>query len=235
MSTSLPLFYEPGLDIDNEVYWLSTETIKHAIHVLRLKVDDRLQLTNGRGLLSEARISYQDKKKVEVALINAVQMAEPVQQICLAVSLLKNAARIEWLIEKSTEMGITQFYPLICNRTERVFFKQERWHSILVSAMLQSRQCYLPTLFDPTPAIDFFSLPLPGEKLIAHCMNEQRGAITQIGQPDRVVLAIGPEGDFTADELARAKSLGFSSVHLGQNRLRTETAALAAVIKLKSL
>ena len=142
----VPYFYEAPLTINPTVYTLSEETSKHCVQVLRMKAGDRIDLTNGIGQLFEATISIADKKSTKVQIDAQKSMPPATQKITLGISLLKNAARLEWLLEKATEMGVHTIVPLLCAHTIHERFKTDRMQNILQSAMIQSQQVWLPIL-----------------------------------------------------------------------------------------
>ena len=234
-----------------EPFRLGEDSSRHIVTVLRMRNSERLLLTDGRGRLAEVEILDADKKKTLVKFIlpGAVQAArgdvpelyqavsQGLQQrdreLILAVSLLKNTARFEWILEKATEIGVTAIIPLVCKRTERVSFRQDRLHQIVISAMLQSRQAWLPELREPTPLEKFIAEPFDGRSYIAHCLPEERQALRAHAPGEAARILIGPEGDFTPDEIRQALDAGFLPVILGQTRLRTETAAVVAAALLK--
>ncbi len=233
---SLPIFYEQDITTATSMFELSELTAKHAFQVLRLQAKDQIALTDGRGYLHTCVILSATKKTGTVNIINSSFTEAPTQNIVLAVSLLKNQSRIEWLIEKATEIGIQKIIPLICERTEKQHFKIERFKQIIVSAMLQSKQTWLPELSLPVSSKTFFySKTLPGLKIIAHCNTGSKKHIHELAKPDAFTIAIGPEGDFTLNETQLAIENDFEPVHLGSNRLRTETAALTSIICLAKL
>ncbi len=233
---SLPIFYEPDITPSNTIFELSELTAKHAFQVLRLQAKDQIELTDGRGFLHTCVVVSAAKKTGTVSIIKSSFTEAPNQNIVLAVSLLKNQSRIEWLIEKATEIGIQQFIPLICNRTEKQHFKVDRFKQIIISAMLQSKQVRLPVLSMPQSTKAFFcSNDFQGQKLIAHCNDGNKKHIHEIGMPAAIMIAIGPEGDFTLEETQLAIEHNFEPIHFGTNRLRTETAALTAIICLSKL
>lgn len=232
----LPLFYEPDIVQSQSPYVLSDTTTKHAFQVLRLRVKDEVEITDGKGYLHKATIVAADKKGGAVVVNQSVFSEASAQEIILAVSLLKNQSRLEWLLEKATEIGISQFIPLVCERTEKQHFRADRFQNILVSAMLQSRQNWLPGLKTPLITKAFFAqTDLPLTRLIAHCNAGSKKHIRQYAETLNPIIAIGPEGDFTPEETALALQNGFEAVHLGSNRLRTETAALTALVSLAAL
>jgi 16S rRNA (uracil1498-N3)-methyltransferase len=155
-------------------------------------------------------------------------------RVTIAVSLVKNASRFEWFLEKATEIGITEIIPLLCERTERQHFRYDRMNGILISAMLQSQQTWLPMLHEP---LKFEHLKMHKfEKLIAHCEETEKKSLkkmlSEIEGTDSIIL-IGPEGDFTSAEIDTAIAEGYKPVMLGETRLRTETAAVVAATLLK--
>jgi len=147
---SIPFFYEPTIQDSKHPFVLSESTSKHCVQVLRMREGAAVNLTDGKGYLFMAKLISADKQK-SVALIEKTIFTEaPTKKISIGISLLKNPDRLEWMFEKITEIGISSITPLICKRTEQQRFRTERMQQILVSAMLQSQQCWLPTLQEPT-------------------------------------------------------------------------------------
>ncbi|NCI45460.1 RsmE family RNA methyltransferase [Sediminibacterium soli] len=229
----LAFFYEPTIHTDSPHITLSEETSKHCIQVLRMKTGEELLLTNGKGLQCQATIVSEDKKKAVVLVHTAKQVAAPTEKISIAISLLKNVTRLEWFLEKATEIGVTDIQPLICARTEHHRFKTERMQGILASAMLQSQQCWLPVLHEPVAVQQLVSTSRWPQKLVAHCEEDAgKQEIIRMQYSRETQLLVGPEGDFTPDEIALAKAHGFVPVGLGNTRLRTETAGMVAAVLL---
>jgi 16S rRNA (uracil1498-N3)-methyltransferase len=228
----LPFFYEPTLDTSLSHFTLSEETSKHCIQVLRMKMGEQLQLTNGKGLLCTVVIASEDKKKAVVTIGSTELIPRPSRKISIAISLLKNASRLEWFLEKATEIGVTHIQPLICARTEHSRFKTERMQGILVSAMLQSQQVWLPEMPEPIHFEKYISQTSAMQKLIAHCEENEKRSISDIPPSDDTLILIGPEGDFTTAEIELALSQGYIPVTLGNTRLRTETAGMVAAALL---
>ena len=152
----------------------------------------------------------------------------PEKKTTIAVSLLKNASRFEWFLEKATEVGVTEIIPLICSRTEHTRFRFERMQQILISAMLQSQQSWLPVLHEPIKLQALFEEHLATQKFIAHCEEDNKTPIHSISLSESVLMLIGPEGDFTPEEIRLAIHHAYQPVSLGNTRLRTETAAIVA-------
>lgn len=238
---ALPYFHSELLgSVSGSQLLLDETTSKHIVQVLRMKAGERLLLTDGKGLEAEAVIAVDDRKRCEVEISAVRHLPTCSPEITLCVSLLKNTARFEWLLEKAAELGINQVIPVHCTRSEKASFKKERFNSILVSAMLQSRQAHQTRLAEPQLLQDLLS-HLSGytQKLIAHCLNDrQRTPLSLLLKPDRdrnarILMLIGPEGDFTPEEIAEAVKKGCEEVSLGENRLRTETAAITAAVLLR--
>lgn len=226
---SLPYFYEPTILPGAGLQVLSEESSKHAIQVLRMRAGEALQLTDGQGHLYTATVQEVNKKSCTVHISNR-QLQQPAvnRKVRMAVSLLKNASRFEWFLEKATEIGVREIIPLLCERTERQHFRYDRMHNIVVSAMLQSQQAWLPHLHQPL----LFEQVLQQEaeqKLVAHCeADEAKQQISHLQLAQDVLLLIGPEGDFSATEIQAALQRGYQPVTLGNTRLRTETAGVVA-------
>jgi len=230
---SVPYFYEPQLTHTCATYTLSEETSKHCVQVLRMKEGDRVDLTNGIGEIFESIITNAHKKSATVQIQHQKSIAAPAQKITLGISLLKNAVRLEWLLEKATEMGVHAIVPLLCERTIHERFKQDRMQNILQSAMIQSQQAWLPILHTPTTFADCIKTIQGAQKLIAHCEPTQKTSIKELKASDDCVLLIGPEGDFSPHEIEEAIIQHYQAIHLGNTRLRTETAGIFALSVLK--
>jgi 16S rRNA (uracil1498-N3)-methyltransferase len=230
----LPYFFEPLLPAVSAFFTVSEETSKHCVQVLRMQVHEKILLTSGEGLLSEATIVTPDKKRMVVQTSIAEKKQRAAIENVLAISFVKNPSRIEWLLEKITEIGVTEIIPLICERTEKIIYKQERWNSILISAMLQSKQVYKPILREPTKLNQLLAEDFEGTSFIAHCMGGTLPIKRYLPLSARRRVLIGPEGDFTVKELEQAVTKGFLALDLGTNRLRTETAGLVAISLLQN-
>lgn len=232
----LPFFYKEDINLTTADVVLDEATSKHMVQVLRMKNGEQLQLTNGKGVLFICEIKDDNRKKCTVSVIQKSEIGKPKSEIVIAISLLKNTARFEWFLEKATEIGVTEIIPLVCERTEKTAFKQERMQSILISAMLQSQQCWLPVLHEPVKYANMQVGKYANmQKLIAHCIDEDsRKPLTNnlINGLTNNLILIGPEGDFTKQEIERALKNNFIPVSLGNTRLRTETAGMVAATLL---
>lgn len=198
-----------------------------------MKENDQLQLTNGKGILFTCNIINADKRGCKVEIINAEVYAQLTRKISIGISLLKNVSRLEWFLEKATEIGVQRIIPLICERTEKQNFRFERMNNIIISAMLQSQQTWLPELLQPKKIHEIITEEFAGLKLIAHCLNDEKGLVTDVVQQNSgTLILIGPEGDFSADEISFAIKHSYKPVTLGSNRLRSETAGIVAATLL---
>jgi len=231
---SVPYFYEPLIATGMTQFTLSEVSSKHCVQVLRMDVGEPIEITNGQGGLFHATIQVAHKKNALVTITKSIQTVRPKQQLHLAISLLKNAVRLEWLFEKATEMGLTTITPLLCERTIHERFKTERMQQIIQSAMIQSQQTWLPVLTEPIPFQQFIKQATVSQKLIAHCEPLQKTSIKSIEPSNDLVLLIGPEGDFSPTEIEAAIAKDFTPIDLGPTRLRTETAGIFALSILKN-
>ncbi len=228
---ALPFFYQPQIIAASSVL-LTEETSKHCIQVLRMKVGERIQLTDGKGNAYIAAISKSDKRHCEVTIEETSFKPPPAKQVAIGISLLKNATRFEWFLEKATELGVWEIIPLLCTRTERQHFRFDRMQSIVIAAMLQSQQVWLPILHQPTNVQTVLQSSLQTQKLIAHCEAGAKQAIGSLAALQSVQILIGPEGDFTTEEIDAALQKSYMPISLGNTRLRTETAGIVAAALL---
>ena len=227
---NLPFFYIDFLDAQWSAYTLSEETSKHIVQVLRKGKDDLLQLTDGKGNVLTASIVDDHKKKCVVKKISFETIPALQHKITIAISLIKNTSRFEWFLEKATEIGVSTIIPLICHRTEKQHFRLDRMKGILISAMLQSKQAWLPELQEPVLYQEVIKKNVAANKFIAHCDDDTtKIQLASLKKSSSSIILIGPEGDFTNDEIALAQSNHYTAVSLGNNRLRTETAGVVAV------
>ena len=227
----LPFFYIEESIISN-IIALKEDTSKHVVQVLRIQNGEQLHLTDGKGKLFVAEVTDNNRKKCVVKIIKTTtDYRQPTTDTTIAISLIKNSNRFEWFLEKATEIGITAIIPLICSRTEKQHFRQERMQGILISAMLQSQQTWLPVLQQPTKFNDVIKQATQQQKMIAHCVeeNDKQQLTSQLANPSTSkLICIGPEGDFTKEEIDFALQNNFTPVALGNTRLRTETAGVVA-------
>ncbi len=232
----MQLFYTP--DITLPVYTLPAEESAHAVRVLRLAAGGELHLTDGRGTMHTARVVKPDPRGCVVEVVRTAERFEPLPySLTVAVAPTKNADRFEWFLEKATEVGTDRIIPVECARSERRVVKHERSLKVVTEAMKQSLKAFRPRLDEMTLFAEAVKMPFEGVRLIAHCgpaRAEKKwiGDCLAAGVP--VLVMIGPEGDFTPAEVDMAVAAGFREVTLGGSRLRTETAALAAVLAVQN-
>lgn len=225
----MQLFYNPDLNPQTESFAFDREESRHIVKVLRKKDSDILHVTDGNGLLFTTQITLASDNKCTVKIVSYEKKGPSKIQLHLAVAPTKMNDRYEWFLEKATEIGIAQITPVICDHSERKQLNVERMEKILISAMKQSNQCYLPKLNDPIALKDFLKLKSDEQRFIAHCEETQKQSLKTVLQPNLdVTILIGPEGDFSDKEIALALENQYIPVMLGQTRLRTETAAIVA-------
>jgi 16S rRNA (uracil1498-N3)-methyltransferase len=234
---NLPFFYIESINAANELLLLDEDTSRHVVSVLRMKPGEKLHLTNGKGNLYTAAVEDDHKKKCTVRTIDVRTIAPSPRKISIGISVLKNTSRFEWFLEKVTEIGVNSIIPLLCERTEKEKFRHDRLQQILISAMLQSQQCWLPVLHEPIGyELLFRQEEVIGhaQKMIAHCIDGEKrnlSALVNDAGSSQIIL-IGPEGDFTKEEIDFALRQHFVPVSLGENRLRAETAGMVAAALL---
>lgn len=223
------VFYTPDIAVSPE---LPEEEAGHCLRVLRLGVGDEVMLADGKGTFYRAAISAASGKRCQVRVTETLPQ-EPFWKgrFHLAMAPTKNMDRTEWLAEKATEMGFDELTFLNCRFSERKVIKTERIEKIVVSAMKQSLKAWKPVVNELTDFGAFVGRDFPGQKFIAHCYEGEKPLLKEVLEPGQdAVLLIGPEGDFSPEEVAKAEAAGFRAVSLGKSRLRTETAALVGVM-----
>lgn len=225
----MQLFYNPNIDESTTQIDFSKDESRHIVKVLRKTNGDQLQITNGKGWMFVAEITLADIKKCVASIISKSFVPVGNYKVHLAVAPTKMNDRYEWFLEKATEIGVDTITPIICDHSERKVIKTDRFEKIIQAAMKQALHLYLPELQEAISFNDFINQPFNGQKFIAHCEETERVSLKNALQSHTDVLVlIGPEGDFSPDEIKAALSLGFQPVSLGNTRLRTETAAIVA-------
>jgi 16S rRNA (uracil1498-N3)-methyltransferase len=225
----MQLFYNPQLEEETKQFTFDAFESKHIVKVLRRKVGDQLQITNGRGLFLFAAITDNNPKACAVAITRTKKIHPTKHTLHMVVAPTKMNDRFEWFLEKATEIGVHEITPILCERSERKTIKLERYEKVIQSAMKQSFQAYLPKLNSLTSLTDFLEQEAKGILFIAHCENTERYELKRVIAPDKpITILIGPEGDFTKEEIKKAMNKGYAPVSMGKTRLRTETAALVA-------
>lgn len=228
----MQLFYAPEISLP--CYTLAEEESKHCIRVLRMRVGDELHLTDGRGTMYRCKVVDDNAKRCTVEVIESIPEYEKMTYgLTMAVAPTKNIDRYEWFLEKATEVGITEIYPIECDHSERRQIKAEREEKVITSAVKQSLKAYHPVLHALTDVREVIKMDLDGEKYIAHC-NDALGERPYLGslikKGGNNLILIGPEGDFSEEEITFAVQNGFKAISLGKERLRTETAAVVATV-----
>ena len=225
----MQLFYNASLDNSISQMVFPIEESRHIIKVLRKKEGDTLHITNGEGDLFEAEIVDSNPKKCKVQVISHDKKHPSKHWLHMVVAPTKMNDRFEWFLEKATEIGINEITPIICEQSERKVVKPERLQKVVLSAMKQSLQTYLPKLNPAVSFKDFIEQSRSGLLFIAHCEEDERTELKRCVAPDKdLTILIGPEGDFSRREITMAREKGFVPVSLGRTRLRTETAAIVA-------
>ncbi|MBB6237748.1 16S rRNA (uracil1498-N3)-methyltransferase [Pedobacter sp. AK013] len=230
------IFYTP--DITQNTYTLNEEESKHCVRVLRLTVGSIVNLVDGKGGFYTAEITTDNPKKVSLSILKVeTEFHKRNHYLHIAVAPTKNIDRIEWFLEKATELGIDEITPIITDRSERRVVKEDRLNKVITSAVKQSIKAYHPKLNDAISFDAFLKESFDGDKLIAHCIdNGEKQYISKLVAPhQKYLVLIGPEGDFTPDEVNLALNKGFKALTLGDNRLRTETAALSVCFEINYL
>ena len=223
------LFYAEQIEMPN--FTFDESESKHIAKVLRLKVGGKLMLTDGKGFFYESEISEVSKKTCSVKILRKEQQVKHNYYLHVAISPTKNNDRFEWFLEKATEIGIDEITPLLTKNSERTKIKIERFQKVIESAMKQSHKAYHPILNNLTTFGDFVNQDLNyDKKMMAHCYDANKFSLKKsVEEKQRILIMIGPEGDFTLEEVELATKKGISPLSLGTYRLRTETAGIASV------
>ena len=234
------IFYTPELAevSETKLYFLSEEESKHCVRVLRLIVNDAIILIDGTGGFYQAKILESNPKKTLVEIISKQECFQKRNYyLHIAVAPTKNIERFEWFLEKATEIGIDEITPIICDRSERKDVKIDRLMKVITSAVKQSIKAYHPKINAPIKFKSFLeSLSQSATYCIAHCNDGEKVELKYVDTSERnYVILIGPEGDFTHDEVELARLKDFKAITLGSSRLRTETAALEACFEVNFL
>ncbi|MGB1448320.1 MAG: 16S rRNA (uracil(1498)-N(3))-methyltransferase [Flavobacteriaceae bacterium] len=223
----MDLFYLPLFDTTTASIVFPKDESKHIAKVLRKQAGDQLQLTNGKGLEAIVRLDQIGLGKVTATLLKKIQHPQPKVHLHLAIAPTKNIGRMEWFLEKATEIGIQEITPLLCDHSERKVIKPERLDKIIIAALKQSKQFHKPQLNPMLSFKEFVSLHNDG--FIAHCHEGEKPSFFELLEgKNNITVLIGPEGDFSPAEVATAVAQNFQPISLGTQRLRTETAAIVA-------
>ncbi len=223
------LFFAP--DISAAEFYLPDEETHHFIHVLRFSQGKQIEVTDGNGTRALCEAIQVSKKQVLLNVLEKEIFPVPARKLHVAIAPTKNIDRFEWFVEKATELGIAEITPIICRHSERKTLKLERIQKLVVSAARQSQHYYFPIVNEECS----FEKLLESQKgksaanFIAHCVESQKQEARDLSSIPHALVLIGPEGDFSPEEIEKALSMGFKALSLGNSRLRTETAGLKAV------
>lgn len=224
------LFYTPQLSGNVISYTLTEEESQHVVKVLRMQAGEQVHLINGKGGLFEAEIVNPHPKRCELKILGSkLEFGKRNAHIHIAIAPTKMNERLEWFLEKATEIGIDEITPVICRKSERKEIKLARLEKIIVAAMKQSVKAYLPKLNEACSFDQLIKNATASQKFIAHCYEEDKHLLQEVYKKDSdVLIMIGPEGDFSPEEIEKAIQNNFIPVSLGTARLRTETAGMVA-------
>lgn len=222
---------------DASVGILCEDESRHCVSVMRHRVGDEVFVTDGNGILYHCTIVEANSKKCVLNVVEQKQQPSPKHHLHMAVAPTKNTDRFEWFVEKAVEMGVGEITPIICDHSERNHLRLDRLERLVVAACKQSLKFYKPRINEPQKASELIVNATENQKFILHCEHEQKQHlfnVVNVGKSSLVL--IGPEGDFSKEEIAQARSCGFVEATLGDERLRTETAAMVAchIVDLKN-
>ena len=225
----MQLFYNSNIKSNDKTFFFDKEESKHIIKVLRKKESDKIFITNGLGYSFESIIEVASEKKCEVKIIKETFQQPDTFYTHIAIAPTKMNDRLEWFLEKATEIGIHEITPIICDHSERKVYKIDRAEKIIQAAMKQSLHYYIPKINEPISFSQFVKSNIDGQKFIAHCEETDKKSFkNEVNKSEKATILIGPEGDFSTKEINLAIANNFIPVTLGNTRLRTETAALVA-------
>jgi 16S rRNA (uracil1498-N3)-methyltransferase len=229
----MQLFYSENISGSYAI--IEDQELIHCTKVLRKSMGDTIHLLDGKGKLYECILIEANKKVGKLEIVKILKEQKELAPLpSIAVGVIKNNARMEWLLEKATEIGVSTIYPLICQRSERTNMNMDRMEKILISAMKQSIRLYKPVLMEPMKFADFIASAITGSKLIAHYDEANKSLGSKNNNSLGTTILIGPEGDFTDEEINLARISNYEMVNLGDSRLRTETAAMVALALLNN-
>ena len=228
----MQLFFNPNITETTQNITFDKIESKHIVRVLRKKESDLLNITNGKGFLFTAEITVANDKKCLAQITDIKHHPKHWDYyLHVAIAPTKNNDRLEWFLEKATEIGIDEITPIICSNSERKIVKMERLQKIIQAATKQSLQMVLPKLNEPVKLNDFIANDTKGNLFIAHCEEDSKKTLLKnaVEKSEKTTILIGPEGDFSVKEIQLALQNNYTAISLGESRLRTETAALVAV------
>jgi 16S rRNA (uracil1498-N3)-methyltransferase len=224
----MQLFYNKDISKNDTQFTFDKTESRHIVKALRKKEGDFLHITNGKNELFTVKVILANDKRCLVEITKTEGKPKPWNyNLHIAIAPTKNNDRLEWFLEKATEIGIDEITPIICSNSERTVLKTERLEKIVQSAMKQSLKFVLPKLNEPIKFTDFIKQDFDSELFIAHCEELDKKSFAKTIKPNtNILIMIGPEGDFTPSEIEKALANKFTPVTLGESRLRTETAGV---------
>lgn len=227
----MQLFYSPHINTSSLEFTFDKNESRHIIRVLRKKLGDTVQITDGQGTLFDGKITLANDKRCTVDITGHTHFQKPWNYyLHIAIAPTKNSDRFEWFLEKATEIGIDEITPIICEHSERKVVKLERLEKIVQSASKQSLKYHFPKLNTPVLLKEFLKSSFSGSLFMAHCQDSEKQSLkSQLIRGENTTLLIGPEGDFSLREIETVLAHNFKPVSLGISRLRTETAGIVAV------
>jgi 16S rRNA (uracil1498-N3)-methyltransferase len=227
----MQLFYNPDIDHNTRQITFDKTESRHIVKVLRKKEGDEVFITNGKGLLFISQIDIASDKKCLATIIRKEEKEnEREYRLHVAIAPTKNIERLEWFLEKATEIGIDEITPILTQNSERKVIKKERLEKIIQSAMKQSLKFHLPKLNELITFNEFLNQESSENIYIAHCYDGKKKLMKEVVEPKQeITILIGPEGDFSPQEVSKSENANYTPISLGEARLRTETAALVAV------
>ena len=228
------IFFNNKLLKSTDEILFSEDEAKHIVKVLRKKMGDEIIVTNGKGLKWRGTISSVNIKNLKAIKLDANLIPKPIENIHVAISIIKNNSRMEWFIEKATELGVNEITPIICFNTERKSLNLDRCQKIMISAIKQSKRFFIPKLNPVVSLKEFLALKNKNnDTYIAHCYKTEKKRLHEIQSlNNKVTVMIGPEGDFSTDEINFSINNNAIPISLGENRLRSETAGIFAISNL---
>lgn len=233
----MQLFYNEHINEETKEILFNKEESRHIVKVLRKKQGDSLYITNGKGLLLTAEIILESDKKCVATIVNVTtKEKEWNYYLHVAIAPTKNIDRLEWFLEKATEIGVDEITPILCQNSERKIVKKDRLQKIILAATKQSLKFTVPKLNDLAKYSDFIDQQRDGNLFIAHCNEGEKTPLKAIDTiQQKITLLIGPEGDFSIPEVQKAIQQKYTPITLGTSRLRTETAGIVAVHSINFL
>ncbi|NNC94165.1 MAG: 16S rRNA (uracil(1498)-N(3))-methyltransferase [Chitinophagales bacterium] len=224
------IVYHPDVSQESQIFLLDGEEAKHTVRVLRKKPGDLVWVVNGKGGWMEGEIVFADNKKCNIQIRKILEMNQPpAHYLHIAIAPTKSMTRFEWFLEKATELGVSEISLILCRRSERKIVNMDRAEKKLIAALKQSQGLHLPRINEVEKFSDFLKTERNGQNFIATIIDETKPLLDVYNNGMPATVLIGPEGDFSEDEVSSAIEKGYQAVSLGKTRLRVETAGIVAL------